>query len=219
MLDDENLRSKYARLGLEYKKLRERYRSVKERLKSTVDRATQLETKLSDQTIHARNLEHEKESLMFRNKYLIEQAAFLEKQLKHGLPTPNDCSFGIYSQDDVLKNMLLEVSNLHEEVTSDCRITKFDFINLYTSFVQLVAQSSRFLARIAQLESSRHSSLKYQGVSVSVQTSTLPILSPSTQSSSFVDAASTLNALYLQNVCFICPCSVGFLIFWDKKYI
>ena len=121
MFDDEALRSKYARLGLEYKKLRERHRSVKESLKEAIDRVTQLEIKLSDQTIHARNLEHEKESLIFRNQYLIKQTDLLEKQLKcanqkRGLPTPNGCSFEVCPQEDALKNALEEINRLHEEV-------------------------------------------------------------------------------------------------------
>lgn len=121
MYDDDALRSKYARLGVEFKKLRERYRTIKERLKESLDCITQLEAKLSDQSIHARNLEHENDSLLFRNQYLIKQAAFLEKQLeavnqKRGRSTPNGCFVEGLSQGDALKNALQEINNLRGEV-------------------------------------------------------------------------------------------------------
>ncbi|KAM7540132.1 hypothetical protein Aperf_G00000033962 [Anoplocephala perfoliata] len=173
--DEESLRSKYVRLGTEFKKLRERYRAMKDGFKESTERIAYLESKITDQTIHMRNLEHEKESLMFRNQYLIKQAAFLEKQLettnqKHSRPVANGYSVDSQSYDDALKNALAEVHNLHEE---------------------LVAQSSQFLTRIAELESTISPSPKPQNVSVTVQTSPLPNLSPFTQSSSSVDATSS----------------------------
>lgn len=115
------MRSKYVRLGAEFKKLRERYRTMKDSFKESTERIANLESKLTDQTIHMRNLEYEKESLMFRNQYLAKQAAFLEKQLetanqKHGRPVTNGYSVDSQSYDDALKKALAEVHNLHEEV-------------------------------------------------------------------------------------------------------
>ncbi|VDL19641.1 unnamed protein product [Hymenolepis diminuta] len=177
------MRSKYTRLGVEFKKLRERHRTLKDSYKESTGRITHLESKLTDQTIHMRNLEHEKESLIFRNQYLIKQAAFLEKQLeatnpRRGRPTSNGCSVDNQIHDDALKNALAEVHKLHED---------------------LVAQSSQFLARIADLESSNSQSSKQQRVSVAVQAS-FPTLSPFNQSSFSVDgASSSLDALCLQD--------------------
>ncbi|KAL5111135.1 Protein numb [Taenia crassiceps] len=184
MYDDDGLHSKYVRLGVEFKKLRERYRTIKDRLKESVDCISQLEAKLLDQAIHTRNLEHENDGLAFRNQYLIKQAAFLEKQLeavnqKRGRSIPNGCFVEGVSQDDALKNALQEINSLRGE---------------------LVSQSSKFLARIAELETLNSHSSKPRGVPVSVQTSVFSDLSPFTQSSSSVDAtSSSLDAFCLQD--------------------
>lgn len=119
--EEESLRSKYTRLGIEFKKLRERHRALKDSYKESTGLITHLESKLTDQTIHMRNLENEKESLIFRNQYLIKQAAFLEKQLeaansRRGRPTSNGCSVDDQIHDDALKNALAEVHKLHEDV-------------------------------------------------------------------------------------------------------
>ncbi|VDO00289.1 unnamed protein product [Rodentolepis nana] len=182
--EEEALRSKYARLGVEFKKLRERHRVLKDSCKESTERLTQLESKLTDQSIHMRNLEHEKESLIFHNQHLLEQSAFLEKQLgavnqKHGRSASNEYSIDNQIHDDALKAAMAEVNRLHED---------------------LVAQSSQFLARIAELESTNSQSSERRSVSVAVQTP-LPNLSPFTQSSSSVDAASSsLDALCLQDM-------------------
>uniref|UniRef100_A0A5K3EW55 PID domain-containing protein n=1 Tax=Mesocestoides corti TaxID=53468 RepID=A0A5K3EW55_MESCO len=185
MFEDESLRSKYTRLGVEFKKLRERHRILKDNLKESTDRLASLETRLSDQSIHTRNLEHEKESLIFRNKYLIEHAASLESQLgaltqRHSRSRLNDYTASVTIQDDALRCVLQECNKLHEE---------------------LVSQSSKFLARIAELESANLSPSKgLQRKSVAVQTSSIPYFSPLTQSTSSVDAtSSSLDALHLRD--------------------
>nr|CDS33377.1 KLRAQ motif containing protein 1 [Hymenolepis microstoma] len=182
--EEELLRSKYARLGVEFKKLRERHRVLKDSCKESNERLTHLESKLTDQNIHMRNLEQEKESLIFRNQHLVEHAAFLEKQLevvnqKHGRSASNEYSVDNQIYDNALKTAMAEVNRLHED---------------------LVAQSSQFLARIKELESTNSQFSERQRVSVAIQTP-LPNLSPFTQSSSSVDAASSsLDALCLQDI-------------------
>ncbi len=122
MFDDESLRSKYTRLGVEFKKLREKHRITKDSLKEAADKVTALETKILDQGIHTRNLEHEKESLIFRNQYLVKQATFLQNQLeaatqRQGRLKLNDHQPStVPPKDDALNKALQECSNLHEEV-------------------------------------------------------------------------------------------------------
>ncbi|VDM01573.1 unnamed protein product [Schistocephalus solidus] len=143
MFVDEELRSKYTRLGVEFKK-----------------------GKLVAQNVHIRNLEQEKESLLFRTQYLSKQATFLQSQLES---TTRRSKFSDSLQrshqesnaetgDDPLLHALQECSTLHEE---------------------LVSQSAQFLERIALLETQlsehKREQCRTEGFkSVSVQTTPEP---------------------------------------------
>ncbi|BHF61056.1 hypothetical protein SprV_0100402700 [Sparganum proliferum] len=140
MFEDEELRSKYTRLGVEFKKLREKHKLTKDSLRESLQNIKLLEGKLIDQNVHVRNLEQEKESLLFRTQYLTKQATFLQSQLEsstrrnkftdsvHHIQQGSNADTG----DDALFHALQECSTLHEE---------------------LVSQSAQFLERIALLES------------------------------------------------------------------
>ncbi|KAL7063435.1 hypothetical protein AAHC03_0386 [Spirometra sp. Aus1] len=140
MFEDEELRSKYTRLGVEFKKLREKHKLTKDSLRESLQNIKLLEGKLIDQNVHVRNLEQEKESLIFRTQYLTKQATFLQSQLESSTRR-NKFSDSVHhiqqgsngdTGDDALFHALQECSTLHEE---------------------LVSQSAQFLERIALLES------------------------------------------------------------------